>query len=185
MASSSGPRQTAVLLLEDARTNLVLHSENLKAASWTNAGLVLTSGQADPMGGTAAYLIEDDSTAAQDSVRASSQVTGTSSGVMCMSWFAKEGTTASTSGSRHFLDSSSGTALIDTTLTWSSGVPSLTIVNVGSSGRVPERWRDGWWRFETLTSAAQSTGTFTPWHFAARTVGDKGDTYIFGTQIEV
>jgi hypothetical protein len=46
------------LLLEPSRTNLALQSSAFNDAAWTKAGVTLTSGQADPFGGTSAWKLE-------------------------------------------------------------------------------------------------------------------------------
>ena len=183
MASSSGPRQTAVLLLEAARKNQVLFSENFGSTWWAPFNSpTLTSGQADPYGGTAAWLVTDDSTSNQELLNP--PIAFDSTVAMTASLFVKVGTTQAGGGSRLKVTSTSGGGITGD-FTFSSGVPAM-VVSLGSSVTAPERWRDGWWRIQVKSSAANiSTGTGSRFQIIpARTVGEVGNLYIFGAQLE-
>ena len=58
------------------RTNLVFGSVDLDDAGWTKSRTTVTAGQADPFGGTDAFSLNEDGTAANDH-RMSREVTGT------------------------------------------------------------------------------------------------------------
>lgn len=184
MASSSGPRQTAVLLLEDARKNYVTESEDFN--EWSDAGAISSSGQSDPYGGTAAFLMIDDTSTAA-SVSASPALALDSSGPFTVSWFTKQGTTQAPSGaSISIRDETAGTNRGLVKYTWSSGVPSLTFEWSATSVAPPERWRDGWWRLQFASPATVSTSNSNKVYAnpAIALTTEVGDVYLFGVQVE-
>lgn len=172
------------LWLEDARTNLVPESENLGASTWVNTSATRSSSQADPYGGTNAWLIADNSTTATADI--SIDFVPPSTAVLAVSAFVREGTTGSTEGAR--LRVRNITASIDyltADITWSSGIPSVSILT-GTTYADPEQFAGGSWRVTGIATGSTNTADthrlgIIP-AFAA--VGNVGDIYAFGAQVE-
>lgn len=91
--------------------------------SWSNSGTpIVTTGQTDPFGGTAAVLIEDDDGAASEAKTAS--VGAYASTSMILAAMAKAGTAGA---SVHLLrDTTAAASRGGFTFTWSGGVPVVT-----------------------------------------------------------
>lgn len=183
-AGSTGVRNVPALLLERAQTNRVTWSEKL--STWTSVGTVaISSAQADPRGGTAAWLITDASSAELRGKTLAVTLTATSRpGV---SVHLKQGTTASTAGVLFQLRATTAAAnRAKVTVTWSSGKPTATI-NTGSSWMAPEALRGGWWRISLLGTTAVSTAQAHLLHIypgGTTGVGLKGNVYFYGAQVE-
>ena len=171
------------LWLEDARTNLIPESENFGASTWVNTSATLSSSQADPYGGTNAWLVADNSTTATASI--SIDVAIPSTAVHAVSFFVREGTTGSTEGLLVRLRN--GTASVNyfaANVTWSSGIPTVT-VGTGSTYADPEQFAAGWWRVSMIaTGSTNVANTHTYIIYPARTSTDVGNLYVFGAQVE-
>jgi len=181
--SSAGPRDTPALLLEGSRKNLIKYSEDFKAANWASIYTpVRTSEQTDPKGGTAAWLIGDDSTSV--STREGIKSTGftPSSASLAVSIFMKADTSTS---SQVYLARSSDSALSGEVQTdWSSGVPvNVTYANA-SSVAPPERWRNGWYRFQFYTTSLSNASTYELRFRPAEEPNSTGSVYFYGAQVE-
>lgn len=183
-AGSTGVRNQPALLLERSQTNRVTWSE--KFSTWTSVGAVaLTSGQADPKGGTAAWLLTDASTSQLRGKTLPVTIVATSrAGV---SIHMRQGTTASTAGVLYRLRAT--TANVNraaVTVTWAQGKPTAT-VNTGSSWEPPMALRGAWWRISlrgtTLTSTGQ-THQVEIYPGGTTGVGNKGNVYVYGAQVE-
>lgn len=185
-ASTQGPRDFPALLLEDARTNLVEDSVNLGSTNWTLAsGLTRTSGQADPYGGTNAWLLTDDSTSQFEGLVGA--VVFSTNGQHPFSLFLRQGTTSSTSGTVFRIQSSTGAVRGAVTATWSSGIPTQAMSLGASTFAKPERYRGGWWRFTAATSTGLLSTQSNQIHIypaGVVSVGRKGNVYAFGPQVE-
>jgi len=192
-ASSKGPRTFPTLLLEEQRTNFALQSENLGSATWTKiGGLIATTGQADPRGGTGAALINDNTTANGGTARETINITAPST-IRVLSGFIRRGTTSTTvltPNSRGVLRllTTAGTQRIGIGIKWSSDKPVLT-VETGVAIGVPEKWRGGWWRIQQRSTGNLTTGNYLlDWIPAAGTTGagfsGKGNMYVFAAQVE-
>lgn len=180
-AGTTGYRDTPAMLLEGARTNYVEDSEDF--SQWTNVNTVgLTSGQAGPYGGTAAFLITDDSTA--NTERVGEVVALDSSGPFGCSLFVKTSTGNSTVGVTYrVIDLDSTVTRMNTVITWSSGVP-VQSVTVGSTYIVPEPFVDGWWRITALTDTNITTGSSNRLEILPADTPTTGEAFIFGAQVE-
>jgi hypothetical protein len=164
------------LLLEAARTQLVTDPENFGV--WTVGGTpILTSGQADPFGGTAAYLINDDSAAVTESIY--EPVTFTADAEKCISVFVKQGT--SDDFMLGLYDNTAGAWRHEVTGTWSAGVPSLATF-VGAGTRFPvEPYANGWWRVAVSATGVIAANVNRFFLAPTRdTVGDTGTTFFYG-----
>ncbi len=117
-------------------------AEDISASPWadSNGTPIVTGGQADPFGGTSAYLIEDDNAAGSES-RRSDVVAVVTAGEVAVAVFAKAGT--ATVSVVDFRDATAGVVRHSLDLAWSGGVPTpttrtgagtiLTPISVGSS----------------------------------------------------
>ena len=183
-AGSTGIRNVPALLLEQSQTNRVIWSE--KFSTWTSVGTVgLTSAQADPKGGTAAWLLTDASTAElRGKTIAVTLTAATRAGV---SIHMRQGTTASTAGVLYQLRATTAAAnRFKVTVTWSSGKPTATI-NTGSSWEPPVALRGGWWRISGRGTTLASTAQAHLLHIypsGTTAVGLKGNVYVYGAMVE-
>lgn len=185
-ASSEGPRDTPVLLLEPASTNLIDESEDF--AQWTLGGnAARTSAQADPLGGTAAWLLTSSSNTTFPGIRHTSGVVSTSTQVV-LSMFVK-----ANDSTRSFLTSRSSdlTHVLQAAIDWSSGEPTVSSTGwnsgaepAGTTVGTEERWRNGWWRVQLRSTAALSTGTYQTNLFPSSGNSTKSALF-FGAQLEV
>lgn len=176
---ADGIRETPTLLLEGTSTNLIVQSQDL-STTWTNAGTVLTSGQADPMGTTTAYSVNDDSAIAAESVSITPTFT-TDAVSKAVSVFVKAGTAAASVV--NLQDTTAGASRLTVSIAWSSGVPTPT----ASTGTLlaTVRHRDGWYRLLCRTTAVTVANTNTVFLYpAGTTVGDTGTCLFWGVQAE-
>lgn len=178
---ADGIRETPCLLLEGASTNLVIQSTNFGA--WTTSGSpVLTSGQADPAGGTSAYLIADDDGAAQEYITLTPTFT-TDAVSKAVSIFLKMGTSLAASGSDIQLrDTTAGADRLLMNVTWSNGAPTVTATTGTHIGTT--RYRDGWYRFLFRTTAVTVANTNALRIVPASTAAQTGNLYAYGAQAE-
>lgn len=162
-------------LLEGARPQLCPDPENFGA--WSVAGTpVLTSGQADPFGGTAAYLVEDNDAAAFEHLTSAGDIAFTD-GERCAALFVKQGS-ASTSWVRLRGGATDRHRVL---ITWTNGVPVLS-TSAGAGTRFPvEPWANGWYRIAFSAAGVLAADTnvleFGPGTFAA---SGTGTGYFFG-----
>lgn len=175
---SDGVRETPALLQEMTRTNLITLSENF--GSWTDSGTpVKTGSQADPGGGTAAYLIEDDSAAAEEYIARSVSFTGNA--VKAVSVWAKAGSAATSE--IQIRDTTAGAYRMQAVITWTAGVPSVAMTS--GTHLQTQRYRGGWYRFLLASSAVTAANShqmrLSP---AGATASATGTCYFFGAQCE-
>ena len=180
--ASCGPREFPTLLLEDSRKNLIDEPEDF--GQWNTAGgLTRSSGQDDPYGGTAAWRLEDGTTAQQGDLTRTFTVDVSTQATLAV--FVKPGTTPSSTGSRILLRSTGGTDFIDVNIVFSSGIPAMSFAgNQGEQANPDELWRGGWWRLAPRSTGNLSTGTYTVFFVPANTTG-VGDIFVHGLQLEV
>ena len=173
------------LLVEEARTNLLLRSEEFDDASWTkNATAVTANAATSPSGAaTADALVEDTSTSVHNVLGSASCTSGTS---YTFSVFVK--TLGALRNLRMFIPSvvfgSTGNATFGLTAGDTTGI-------VGPvASQFVERWPGGWYRCGLVTSAATATsvGAFTFQLLNGATGSYTGDgtsgIYLWGAQLE-
>lgn len=176
---SDGIRETPTLLLEGASTNLIVESSNF-GTTWTNTGTTLTSGQSDPMGGTAAYLVDDNSAGAAENIRITPTFT-TDAVSKAVSLFMKAGT--STTSNILLRDDTAGVNRLAVSVAWSDGVPTATASTGTHLATI--RHRDGWYRLLFRSTAVTVANTNTVYLYpATTTAGTTGTCYFFGVQAE-
>lgn len=183
---SCGPREFPTLLLEDSREQLVTESEDMSVANWPNrdaTAVTRSSEQADPSGGTAAWLIGDDSTALNE-VMGIEVSMDDGAGPYGISIHMKQGETNAGTPSFQIRDVTAGAQRFAGDVTWSSGEPTLNVAAGATEGN-PERLRDGWWRLRGLTTTSISTGNTHQFRVKPTNSADEvGDVYVLGAQAE-
>jgi len=162
-------------LIEGARTQLITDPENFGA--WTNINTpILTAGQADPFGGTGAYLIDDDDAALSEGKQQT--ITFTGDGDKGMAVFMKPNT-AGVKSSYSLRDSTAIQDRLQINVTWTGGVPSVsTPFGVFLAA---EPWTGGWYRFLCQATGVVAANS----HQAHLRIGaasptDVGSAYYFG-----
>jgi len=183
--SSAGPRNVPTLLLEGARTNLILQSANLKKTTvWTANTLTITSGQADPSGGSVAFKLLDASTTVIGNLT-QTNITIAAATRATLSWFLKAGTgnvkswvtLRSTNGASTFIRG---------TVTWSSGIPTFGTSAKGQLIGPADRWSCGFYRQAFRTTGNLTTGKYATVIIPAATAAAaKGSIIAYGPQVEV
>ena len=165
----------ATIRVDGARTQLVTNPENFGA--WGNTGtLVLTSGQADPFGGTAAYLLTDNSAGVDQFISEATPFTADATKGYAV--YVRKGTSAPASGSRiSVFDSTAGTGRLSATLTWDgAGTPSLSVGQLGAA----EAWAGGWWRLPIQVAGIIAANTNVLIFRPAHVLSETGDLFVFG-----
>jgi hypothetical protein len=158
--------------------NIVTDPENFGA--WSNiATPVLTSGQTDPFGGTAAYLIEDNDGALLEGKSQSIPFVGST--IKAMAVYVRQGTSSKFGFGIHDTTAATYRLLIDAT--WSGGVPVLSIS--GGSGTTTYPVVDaggGWYRVAAASNIITAANAHTVRIFPVdiSTGASTGTTYFFG-----
>ena len=174
---SCGPREFPTLLLEDDRENLI--DEAIDFGQWTlNNNVARSSAQVSPSGSTDAWLLTSSSAAARGYVSRDSTFGASTQRVLSV--FAKPNDSTQSLAE---LRSSDGTVVIDMQINWSSGEPSMSLVSAGSSITAEERWRDGFWRIQAVSTADLSAGVYTTRLYPAAS-GTNDSAYFYGAQVE-
>lgn len=162
-------------LLEGARAQLVADPDDFSA--WSAIGTPgVTGSQADPFGGTDAWLIEDNDAAAFEHLASTGDIAFTD-GERCAAIFVKQGT-ASVSWIRIRGGATDRHRVI---VTWTNGVPVLS-TSAGAGTLFPvESWGSGWYRIAFSATGVLAADTnvleFGPGTFA---VSGTGTGYFFG-----
>lgn len=161
--------------------NLVTLPENM--AGWGTLNTpILTGGQVDPFGGTAAYQVQDDSGSLSEGVQHA--VTFTSSSVRkAVSFFAKE-LTAGISLGVEIRDSTVVQNRLTADIDWSAGVPSVnTTVGVFLKALAAG---NGWYRFffQTDLNVVHTNTNAIHLRIGRDNAVDVGSHYIFGAMVQ-
>lgn len=175
-------RDSVALLLEGSRTNLVT-TNAIGGGSWSNLNTpIVTTGVADPAGGTAAVTIEDDNAATEEGRFIG--VTYTGNGTKAVSAFVKRGTSATSVLLGR--DATAGVVRGGVLATWTGGVPVLTGVAGGEVLFGPERYRDDYWRvgFAAAGHVAANTNRVQLYGSSFATAAAIGTTTWYGPQAE-
>jgi hypothetical protein len=162
--------------LESQRIQLVTQPENF--GGWTAGGApTLTSGQADPFGGTAAYLIDDNDGVVAERVFLG--VTFSTDGTKPLACFFRQGSASSITGLIGLWDNSAAAWRHKLNVSWSGGVPTVT-TGVGSGSIFPvENWGGGWWRVR-FTAAAVVAANANQIFIGSDVASFTGSFYVFG-----
>lgn len=174
-------------LLEGGRVNLVSAPENFGGWTDTASAPVKTSGQADPFGGTAAYLLNDDHGTNAEGVTLVVAFTGDATKGFAI--YMKAGTAGHTEFGIY--DNTAGAWRHKVRATWASGVPTLStqdgagvlfpVEAMMSSAGVAT----GWYRLKANATGvvAANTNRFEIYP-AGGTGANTGTVYVFGAQAQ-
>lgn len=164
------------MLLERAGTNLVTYSEGF--GSWSLDGApILTSGQPDPFGGTAAYKIEDDASGSIRGVYLAVTLPGTAA----VSVFLKKGSGSQTQVKLR--DETAGANRLLADVTWSGNTPVVAM----TTGTLQQQtgFAGNWWRLEFFTTVVTAANSHRIYLYpAALNAGELGHAFFTGVQIE-
>ena len=167
------------LLVEEARTNLLLRSQEFDNAAYTNSNVTVTANAiAAPDGTTTADLLAAASTASVN-LQQSSAVAATSA---TYSIFVKKGSGATQANAFRLRNTTTATTLVEVTINYDTGV--LTYVT-GSTGATSVNFGNGWWRVVlTATTGITSGDTIRcdQCFVGASTIGHSA--YVWGAQLE-
>jgi len=159
-----------------------LMTEPQNFGAWSPLGTpVLTAGQADPVGGTAAYLINDDSAAAFEYLR-SPIITYTGNAEKAVAFYEKQGTQANSWVRLN--DTTAGVQRHQILITWTAGEPSMATTS-GSGTLFPVEavaGFAGWYRLSFtangVIAANNNAVELGPGGLSA--AADTGTVYAFG-----
>jgi hypothetical protein len=160
-------------LLEAARTQLLPEPEDFSA--WTPIGTpVLTGGQADPVGGAAAYLLEDNDGAGLEGIQVVAGFTG--DGSKAILGAVRAGSAAESAVD---LDSPAGNQRV--TITWTDGVPAIATTSGAGALFDLVPLTGGWYAIAFAPSGIDDGETNVLRIFPAGVSGAAtGSLYIFG-----
>jgi hypothetical protein len=164
--------------LVQGATQLVTDPENFGA--WTQVGTVgITTGQADPLGGTAASLLEDDAAGTAEAIY--EVVTFTADATKCAALYVKAGTATATTF--RIVDVTAGSAiLVQIGITWSAGVPTPSVgAGSGSVFLAETTAVSGWYRIPFTVNSIVAAHT-NRWEIypSSTTSANVGTVYAFG-----
>lgn len=178
----NGVGQTGSNLVVDAGLLQLLQNSGNLAAWAAVGGVTVTSGQADPFGGTGAYLVGDAESGTGDAIRSLAQFTADGSGVFSI--FLKQGTSATTDLLAYDATLAQFRHLVR--VTWGAGgVPTITSQGGSGPGAIstPEKWINGWYRFSFVaTGLVAANVNYLYAYPAGSTASFTGTTYMFGGQ---
>jgi len=178
---ADGYRETPVIVIAPARTNLVLQSENF-GTTWTAVGTPTRSAAAKTCGSVSLDLIGDDSAAAFEGY--TQTATFTANAVKAFSVVVAQG--SSTSSVLRIEDTTAGATRLRVALTWVAGLPVATMVEGVYLGY--ERLANGCFRlhFQTTSITAGNTNSVQvyPATDTAFAVGNVGTLYAGAVQAE-
>jgi len=171
-----GVRETPSYLFEGARTQKVTDPENF--TPWTNFGTpIVTSGQADPFGGTAGYLVEDDNAASPEGRWEVVPFTG--DGIKAIGYHVRQNTAAAFSLA--LFDNTAASYRIIVIGTWNAaGVPVLSINTGAGSLFTPQRIGNWWWVTVSANGVIAANTNQTRFFAADIANAPVGKTYFFG-----
>lgn len=164
-------------LIDGAHTQIISQPENLAHADWTvRAGTpTLTPGQADPFGGTGAYLLDDNDAGVSEGIQINPAFTGDATKALAA--FIRPNT-AGASSSISLLDDTAVQTRAGVDVDWTAGVPTPSNA-VGLL--LAEPWSAGWYRF--LFQAAgvvAANANRLVLRIGRDNAGDVGSAYFFG-----
>lgn len=171
--AGEGVREAPSTLLESARTQLVTDPENL--AAWSVVGTMSrTGGQADPFGGTAAYLLDSNAGAGDTVVQA---VTFTGDATKAAAVFLRGGTSARTA--INIRDTTAGVNRHYIRASWSGGVP--TFATAGGSGTIytVSSLAGGWYALNFNVSGIIAANGH-QFQILPDDIGGLGTVFVFG-----
>lgn len=176
-----GFNETPTLLLEDTRENLIDESEDI--STWSvSLTPVRTGSQADPKGGTAAYIVTDNDGADPEYFYNAPTFTG--DGVKAVSLFIRQGSATNNTVILRDVTPTAASRL-DVDIAWATdGSPSNVAANEGTLLAILP-YTGGWYRMLFSTTSVTAVNSHQLRIYAAGDVGtDTGSAYFFGFQVE-
>ncbi len=164
------------LLIEEARTNLVLQSQDF-ATTWTATAspTITTDTTAAPDGTTTADTIASTSSSSY----VAQTITFTGDGTKAYSFFIKAGTSGNT---RIFIrDATAGVSRGQVDIVWTGGVPSPTVTN--GSLQSLQSCPNGWYRVSVIADSVVAANS-NQFRIQPDNVSGTGDIIIWGFQAE-
>lgn len=159
--------------LINASAQLVVDTENF--GNWSVTGTVgRTSGQTDPLGGTAAYLL-DSNAGASDDIR--QVVTFTGDATKAFSVYMRAGT--SSKSALFIIDTTAAVTRHLVDANWSGGVPTLATVSGSGTLYSVVDAGGGWYRLE-VTAAGIVAANSNRFGIYPDRSGGLGTVYVFG-----
>lgn len=170
------------VLLEGARTNKILRSEEFDDAAWTKSSLTVTANDTTAPDGTATAdrLTQ---TAAGGACRSAANIGFTGNDTKAISVFMKFGA-GSAASELALWDNTAGTYRHQITVTWTAGVPSLSTLS-GSGTLFPvQALANGWYRIMATAASVVAANT-NHLYIRANQAGVNGDyIWAWGAQAE-
>lgn len=171
------------LLLEPARTNLAIRSEEFDGAAWTKQiGTTVTPNAAvAPDGSATMDLVSHDGGVGGGGVNRIVAFTG--DGEKVVSWFVREGT----GDSRNRLsiyDSTATTHRHQARVTWIGGAPVLSTVVGSGTLFTPEYLHSGIWRVSISATGVIAANVNRAYYYVADSSAAIGSGYVWGAQPE-
>jgi hypothetical protein len=167
------------LLIEEARTNLLLRSQEFNDAAYTNSNVTVTANAtAAPDGTTTADMLAAASTVSVN-LQQSSAVAATSA---TYSIFVKKGSGATQANAFRIRNTTTATTLVEVTINYDTGV--LTYVT-GSTGATSVNFGNGWWRVSLSATTGITSGDTIrcdQCFVGASTISHSA--YVWGAQLE-
>ena len=167
------------LLIEEARTNLLLQSNDFQT-SWTPTNITRTlNSTLSPEGVVNGVKIEATAAAGTSLLQTAVVPTTSATG----SVYVKQGTSATIANGFLIRNATTATILLAGTLNYSTGVFTYT---TGVSGATATNVGNGWWRLQlsvtTGITSGDSISFYTGWNGISATAGDF--LYAYGAQLE-
>ena len=160
--------------------NLLSASEDLNSASWTKTNLTVTSGQADPDGGTSAWKVEAASSAAITFYQTAP--TGTNAKTYTYSFYVKKGSGALDANKFYLYDTIAAVNVLGVTINYDTGA--ITYF-VGSTGVTVTSAQNGFWRVEMRADAVTQGNPLRCYTFFTGAVETGGEfAYFYHPQLE-
>jgi len=160
--------------------NLLSASEDLNSASWTKTNLTVTSGQADPDGGTSAWKVEAASSAPITFYQGSPA--GTNAKTYTYSFYVKKGSGELDANKFYLYDTTATVNVLGVTINYDTGVVTYL---VGSTGVTVTSAPNGFWRVEMRADAVTQGNPLRCYTFFTGAVETGGEfAYFYHPQLE-
>lgn len=151
--------------------------EDTAFGAWTVSGTpVVTTGQTDPFGGTRAALVNDDDGAAVEYILNTTTFTG--DGTKAIAVTAKQGT--ATASDIVVFDNTAPATRITVRLTWTAGVPALSVLSGSGTVYSVTSLGNGWYQVQFIVnSIVAANANRLRLYGASTTAATTGTTYYY------
>jgi len=178
--ASGAPRITDKgLLVEEARTNLLLRSQEFDNASWGKTNATVTADNTAAPDGT----LTADKVAATASLSTTiSQAATATAAASVFSIYGKKGSGATDANRFLFRNFTTATNLLSITVDWDTGV----VTHMSGAGATSQQMANGWWRIIMPATSGITAGDLLVCYAAFNTtVETAGEfAYLWGAQLE-